>query len=203
MKNLRSRQSVQSCFRSTPATTRRRSGVSLVETLVVMSVAGVMTGLAITTIHLLLGAEHEATKAVRYAASVARLTRAFRDDLHAARAVELPAAEPGKPAALVASTAGGQIRYELDDHVATRLETACAGEANRDSFYFPPGSRLQFARKGEQGLIRLTIEMPLGPPAATSKDAPPPAPSMRVLTIEAAPSRVRRLDAANTDEKQT
>jgi len=186
-----------------PATIRRRSGVSLVEALVVMSVAGVMMGLAITTIHLLLGAEHEATKAVRYAASMARLARTFRDDLHAAHAVELPAAEPGKPTLLVASTAGGRIRYELDAHVATRLETAGAGETNRDSFHFPPGSKLQFARDGNQGLIRLTIEMPLGPPAATAKDAPPSSPAMRVLTIEAAPSRVRRLEAKSEHAKQT
>jgi prepilin-type N-terminal cleavage/methylation domain-containing protein len=173
---------------------RRRSGVSLVEMLVVMTVAGVMMGLAITTIHLLLGAEHEATKSVRYAASVSRLARAFRDDIHAAGEVEVPPAEPGKPVTLIASTAGGQIRYELESHLATRVETTGDGEANRDVFYFPPGSRLQVARE-EPGLIRLTVEMPLGPPAATPKDADSVAPSMRRLTIEAAPARVRRLEA--------
>jgi hypothetical protein len=183
-----------------PARASRRSGVSLVETLVVMSVAGVMMGLAIKTIHLLLGAEHEATKSVRYAASVTRLARAFREDLHAARAVELPAAEPGKPGALVVSTAAGQIRYELGSHVATRVETAGTGEAIRDAFYFPPGSRLQFAREGEPGLIRLTVEMPLSPPVAPTKDAETPSPSMRVLTIEAAPSRVRRLETTSAKQ---
>jgi hypothetical protein len=178
-----------------------RSGVSLVEALVVMTVAGVMMGLAITTIHLLLGAEHEATKSMRYSASVVRLARAFRDDLHAARAVELPAAEPEKPAALIVSTAGGQVRYELDSHLATRVETSGAGEANRDVFYFPPGSRLQFERDAEKGLIRLTIEMPAGPPAATPKDAASARQSMRVLTIEAAPARVRRLEPGGKDSK--
>jgi hypothetical protein len=169
---------------------------------VVMTVAGVMMGLAVTTIHLLLGAEHEATKSIRYSASVVRLARAFRDDVHAARAVELPAAEPGKPAALIASTAGGKIRYELDAHLATRVETAGAGEANRDVFYFPPGSRLRFERDAEPGLIRLTIEMPLGPPAATPKDAASAGQAMRLLTIEAAPARVRRLEPGGNDEKQ-
>jgi hypothetical protein len=193
-------ESVMKRLRFTLPERHRRSGVSLVETLVVMTVAGVMMGLAITTIHLLLGAEHEATKSMRYNASVARLARDFRDDIHAARAVELPATEPGKPAALIASTAGGQVRYELDSHLATRVETA-GGEANREVFYFPPGSRLQFERDAEPGLIWLTIEMPLGPPAATPKDAASAGQSMRVLTIEAAPARVRRLEPGGKDAK--
>jgi hypothetical protein len=162
--------------------------------LVVMTVAGLMLGLAISTIHLLLGAEHEATKSMRYSASVRRLARAFRDDIHAAHAVELPAAGPDRPAALIATTAAGRIRYELDAHVATRVETAGAGETSRDAFYFPPGSRLQISREGEQGLVRLMVEIPLGPPAARPEEADTPSPSLRVLTIEAVPSRVRRLE---------
>jgi hypothetical protein len=156
-----------------------------------MTVAGVMMGLAIKTIHLLLGAEHEATKSVRYTASVARLARAFREDIHAARAVELPAVEPGK-ATLTASTTGGQIRYELESHVATRVETPDTGDASYDKYYFPPGSRLRFEQEGE--LLRLTVEMPLCPPAARTADAEAPSPAMRTLTIEAAPSRIRRLE---------
>jgi hypothetical protein len=53
-------------------------------------------------------------------------------------------------------------------------------------FYFPPRSRLWFARDATDGLIRLEIEMaPYGPPNAVS--LPP-----RRLLIEAAPLRLHR-----------
>src|SRR5438876_5171317 len=118
---------------------RTRYGVSLIEMLVVMSVASVMMGLGVTTIHLLLGSEHEATRSVRYAASVARLARLFREDIHAARQVEFPPVEPGKPAVLIAMVDGERdIRYELDAHLARRLESDGGTTPHRDVFYFPP-----------------------------------------------------------------
>src|SRR5258708_12634438 len=72
---------------------QRRRGTTLVELLVVITVAAIMLGLSVTAIHLLLGAEHEASRSTRYAASLARLAQAFRDDIHASRAVELPGIE--------------------------------------------------------------------------------------------------------------
>jgi prepilin-type N-terminal cleavage/methylation domain-containing protein len=170
-----------------------RRGVSLVEMLVVITIAAVMVGLAATTMHLLLAAEHEATRSMRFSASVTRLSRAFRDDLHAARDVELPLPEPGKPATLVAAADDGRrIRYELDANRATRVELDGADETQREMFYFPPRSRLGFERAGEKGLVRLTIEMPVGvprtgqPPVASSTEP------VQRLAIEAAPARIRR-----------
>src|SRR5262249_35436279 len=122
-----------------------RSGTALIEILVVITVAAAMTGLAVTTIHLLLTAEHEATKTVRFAASVARLTKIFREDVHAAVAVELQSSEPGMPAVLIVTAdSRRQVRYELDGHLATRIETVAGAEQHRDAFYFPVHSRLRF-----------------------------------------------------------
>ena len=146
---------------------RARAGVSLIEMMVVMSVAAVMVGMAVTTIHLLLGAEHDATKAVRWSASVSRLARSFRDDVHAARSIEMPAPEPGKPAVLVATTDTRRIRYELDAHRAVRIEAEGTDESHCDVYYFPPRSRLEFTRPGDRGLVRLTIHMPAGAREAT------------------------------------
>jgi hypothetical protein len=172
-----------------------RAGASLVEMLIVISVAAVMVGMAVTTIHLLLRAEHEATNSARYAASVARLAHAFRDDLHFARDVELPPAEPGKPIVLVASLdAEGKVRYELDAHRATRVATRGDDDTNRDEFYFPPQTRLWFERVGDAGLYRLAIEMPrtgfgAGPePVITERP-------VVSLAIEAAPARALRWDS--------
>jgi prepilin-type N-terminal cleavage/methylation domain-containing protein len=167
-----------------------RRGISLIEMLVVIAVASTMVGLTVTTIHRLLGAEREATRAARYSASVARLARHFRDDLHAARAVEWPAVEAGKPAALVAALEGQRrIRYEVEAHRVTRLETDGAGEMHRDAYYFPLQSRLVFEPAGEPGLIRLTIAMPAGVPAAKPGDSAGASQPLHLLTIEAAVAR--------------
>src|SRR5207248_7964184 len=113
---------------------------------------------SVTTIHLLLGAEHEASRSTRYAASLARLAQAFRDDIHAAKAVELPAVETGEAELLVISAGGGrQIRYELEANRTTRFETAGDSLPQRDVVYFPPRSRLWFAREEIEGLIRIEI----------------------------------------------
>src|SRR5580765_3790654 len=80
-----------------------RAGVSLTELLVVMTVASAIIGVSGTLIHRLLAAEHEATRAARFAASVTRLSRAFRADVRAARDVELPGVDETQPATLVAT----------------------------------------------------------------------------------------------------
>ena len=154
---------MKSFLKTRPDAAHGRRGVSLVEMLVVITIAAAMVGLAATMIHLLLGAEHEATKASRFSASVMRLARSFRDDVHAAREVQLPLPEPGKPATLVATVEGGRrIRYEIAANVATRFESDGADETQRENFYFSPRSQLQFESVGDRGLVRLTIQMPVG-----------------------------------------
>ncbi len=171
------------------AVAQRRTGTTLVELLVVITVGAVMLGLSVTAIHLLLGAEHEASRATRYAASLARLTQAFRDDIHAAQAVELPAIEAGgAEVLLIGAGEARQIRYELVANRAMRLEAVDDGPPQRDVFYFPPRSRLWFARDATDGLIRLEIEMAgYGPAHAACLPS-------RQLAIEAASFRLRRFE---------
>jgi type II secretory pathway pseudopilin PulG len=171
--------------RCTPGASR--GGISLIEMLVVIAVAAAMVGLTVTTIHRLLGAEREATKAARSSASVARLARAFRDDLHAARDVDWPAVEEGKPATLIALFEGQRrIHYEVDAHRMTRVERDSGDETRHDAYYFPPQTRLAFERGGEPGLVRLTIAMPAGNAAAASKNSEGTVQPAHLLTIEAA-----------------
>jgi prepilin-type N-terminal cleavage/methylation domain-containing protein len=183
---------------------RPRSGLTLVEMLVVISVAAVMLGMSVCTIHLLLDAEREATRAVRFNTSVARLTQAFRADIHASRQVELPATEPGKPIVLVASVDGGQIRYELDEHLATRIETEGGRQVHREVFYLPPHSRMRFEHQPDQKLpgqklpfqklVVLEIDMAAG---GTGTRAVPSAVAdkpQRRLAIEAVLGRDHRFE---------
>ena len=171
-----------------------RSGFTLVEMLVVLSVAAVMLGVSVSTIHLLLDAEREAARSVRFNTSVARLAQAFRSDIHASRHVELPASEAGKPIVLVATADGGQIRYELDEHLATRIETEGGRQVHREVYYFPLHSRMRFEHQPDQKLVRLEIDMAAGVsgtravPSAVS-DGP-----KRQLAIEAALGRDHRFE---------
>lgn len=167
-------------------------GWTLIEMLVVLTVAAVMMGLGVTTIHLLLAAEHEAMKSVRYSASVTRLTRVFREDVHAARRVEIPPVDPGKPSLVVARMANNhQVRYELDAHVVTRIETGSDDGASRDVFFFPPQSRLRCSREGDAGPIRLEIDIAAGMKARPKSAAPNPT---RTVAIEAVPARDHRFE---------
>ena len=179
-----------------------RSGFTLVEMLVVISVAAVMLGLSVSTIHLLLDAEHEAARSLRFNTSVARLAQAFRGDMHASRQVELPASEAGQPIVLVASADGRQFRYELDAHLATRIETEAGKEVHREVYYFPPHSSLRFEHRSDQKgpdqkLVLLEIEMAAGGrgsravPSAAS-DGP-----KRRYAIEAALGRDHRFERRN------
>ena len=135
-----------------------RSGTTLVEILVVITIAGVMLGVSVETIHRLLEAEHEAVRSVRFDTSLARLAQAFRSDIHACRKVELPAPDAGMPVVLVAEVDDLLIRYELDAHLARRIETERGREVHRENYYFPPKSRLRFEHDPGDKLVLLEQE---------------------------------------------
>jgi len=78
------------------------------------------------------------------------------------------------------------------EFAAQRRDLSVIGEAvgdgppQRDVFYFPPGSRLWFAR--DATLVRIEIEMAVHGPA-NAVSLPP-----RHLVIEAAPRRLHRFE---------
>jgi hypothetical protein len=161
--------------------------------MVVVTLAAVMVGLSTTLIHLLLGAEREAHRAVRFHRSVMRLSETFRADVHAADRAEFPAAEPGKSTLILADAgAGREVRYEVDAHQATRVESAEGTQTHQDTFYFPLQSRLRFARPAGRNLLRLEIDLPGGIVAGDRDSGPTGADSSRRrLTIDARPGRDR------------
>jgi hypothetical protein len=108
--------------------------------------------------------------------------------------VDLPAAEEGKPAVLVATVDSGLVRYELDAHLATRIETAGEREVQREVYYFPPYSRLRFERGPDQKIIAIEIDMAAG--GTGTRDVPSAvrtAPQRR-LAIEAVLGRDHRFE---------
>jgi hypothetical protein len=183
------------------ATSRRRAGgasragASLHELLVVMSVAAGIVGVAGTLIHRLLAVEHDATRAARFAASVSRLSRAFRADVHAARDVELPAPNAGEPAVLVATLAdGGQVRYEFDSHLVARSETREGARVHRDVFHFPPRSQLHCSQSEDGKLVKLELDLAARDPEPNIERP------LRKLVVEAALSRDHRFETPPRQE---
>ena len=181
-----------------PDQPRRRGGFSLTETLVVISVASVMIGMAGMTIHRLLAAEQEVTRTARFSTSVTRLSRAFRTDLHAARSVEIPAALAGQPEALVATLKTGHfVRYEFDGHLATRVETQDGSQVHRESFHFAPRSSLHCTQGENDKLVRLELNLSTRS-SGPDTDSPP-----RKLLMEVAVARDHRFETSPPAEGST
>ena len=174
-----------------------RAGISLTELLVVLSVASVIIGLAGTMIHRLLAAENEATRAARFAASVSRLSRAFRADVHAARAVEFPGAIVDQPAVLVATLDDRrQVQYEFDAHLVTRFETREGAKVHREDFHFPPRSKLRCSRNEGGTLLKLEFELAVRDPEPEAERP------VRKLIVEATLARDHRFEASTPQEEQ-
>ena len=190
-------QHSQRATKRSPAGSAARAGISLTELLVVMTIGSVLIGVTGTMIHRLLAADYEATRAARFATSVARLSRAFRTDVHAARNIELPVPNEGQRAVVVATLADGhQVRYELDAHLATRVETRDGAPIHRDVYHFPPRSQLRCSRGVDDRLLKLELDLAARGP---EPDAERP---VRRLVVEAAPARDHRFEAALRQEGQ-
>lgn len=179
--------------RMVSAAARRRRGVSLVEILIVVTIAGVILLVSMTTIHLLLRAEREQARAVWMAVTVSRLEQVFREDVHASLAEPLVPQAEALPRLTLAADDGRAIAYIADDHVLERVESRSGAESHRDQFHFPPGTRIRFESDESPRLVRLVLDV-----AAAESDRMPqrgadrPGPPPRSLTIEALARRDSR-----------
>ena len=167
-----------------------RRGVSLVELLIVISIATVVVGMCVTTIHLLLRTQRDESRGVRTTVTLSRLAETFRDDVHATSQSEIGDDETGRRL-LLEDEAGRRIVYRADEHQLRRIETLRGAEVHRDTFYFPLESKIDFAREEPLRLVRISIDV-----GTERSDAPPPErvrPPSRAVRIEAIADRDRRL----------
>jgi prepilin-type N-terminal cleavage/methylation domain-containing protein len=166
-------------------------GVTLVEVLIVISVASAVMGVAITLLHLLLRSERNHSRAIHTTVTLSRLTEVFRTDAHAATKITVtPAGKSGAELKL-ADASGGDVVYTANEHVLNRVETAQAAVAHRDGFHFPPGSEIRFERDERLSLARIVIELAPRQPQAMP-GTPGRAARGQAFTIEAAVDRDRR-----------
>jgi hypothetical protein len=158
-----------------------RSGTTLVEMLVSITVAGAIAAAAVSLIAVLLRADVAAREKLRERASVSRLARQFRADVRTALAAESADAEPdaGRPLVRLALAGGGAVEYRLGDERIVREETAAQGARRVEAFALPkPGRARVTTSAGPRGtMVRLTIEDGADPVGR---------PSGRVVEIDAA-----------------
>ena len=173
-----------------------RRGTSLMEMVVVIAIASVMLGLAVTTIHMLLRAEWHSTETVWYGTSLARFSRTFRQDVHAATSADIPKPPPDAKSRLDLTLPKQRtVTFQIDGSSITRVEVEAEKVRHRDVYHFPPKSTIRFERTQEPALVHVVINRPSTPEVLAGREddgGKAYRPAGRVLRIEAAVARDHR-----------
>jgi len=160
--------------------TRFRSGKSLVELMVVISVVSVVLAACTTTLAALLHLERQFRRDAEQTTTLARLATRIRSDAH--QASGLQAGET-----CVLSLPGGEaIHYALDGRAITRIVRRGEAIVHRDAFRLPGDAAIAFQAVEQSGgqLLRLTIRSS-GRPVRGS-------PAVQATTIDAAIGLIRQ-----------
>jgi prepilin-type N-terminal cleavage/methylation domain-containing protein len=117
-------------------------GFTLVELLIVLSVASAMLLVATSVLYLLKQAQTSTHQRLAVQRSVTRLARQFREDVHRAGAMERLPKPLGSPNVVTWSLAmegGVAVNYELRTGSLRRVQTADTTRRHED-FRLPPGT---------------------------------------------------------------
>ena len=130
-----------------------RSGKSLIEMLVVISITGALFGVVSLTLSFLLRLQANLEDAALFSRTVSRLSREFRRDVHGVRAEGVLIAEPKPdrgpsekvPLAGFTFSLERAVAYEFDNGDVVRAEVS-AGKTRRERYTLPRGSRCEIRR---------------------------------------------------------
>jgi hypothetical protein len=149
--------------RSSPSRERStlRRGVTIIETIVLMTGVAAMLGLAVILLQLLMKLDGDSRARFDAASSMARLARQFRHDVHAAGSARL--VEPAARGLVLSVEPGPErtIEYRVkgDDRVI-RVEMGKGAEARREAFSIPRSHSIRLALDEDQGhtFASLTVD---------------------------------------------
>jgi len=133
-------------------------GVSLVEVVVAMGIASVLMGISMTTIHTVLRAERETSKAAWLGSSFQRFSHLLRADIHAAVEVRFPA--EGGTEIILPQPDNRSVSYRIEQHQIFRVASSQGKEIHRDVFYLPDGSHARFFEQQRLHRAGISIEEP-------------------------------------------
>ena len=139
----------------------RRRGVTILETIVLMTAVAAMLGLCVLILQLLLKLDAQSRARLDGAGALGRLARQFRQDVHAARRASLV----DRPAPLAASLriepgTDAAIGYEIQgDGTVLRTETRKGAQVRHESYQIPHSGAIQLAVKhlGDRSFASLTV----------------------------------------------
>ncbi len=101
---------------------RTRGGWTLIEMLITLTVMGSVTGIAVKTLGSMLRSERNGIEHVARLATISRLARQFRSDIHAAGTIEINSSEPTRPLLLITVKDSHQIQYAIESFGLLRTE---------------------------------------------------------------------------------
>lgn len=158
--------------RHSPRQRTSRSGTSLIETVVTISVASTLFLLATAWIHQSFFVASKMRDQGRHHDNLMRLSRQFRDDVHAATSAEMIA-----DANVRLSSPSGSIEYQVNDNMVSRA-TFHSGDASavaRESFGLLDGADV--ACELNDDWITLTVTRTRGQRSTAMKPDEPTRPS--------------------------
>lgn len=118
-----------------------RSGFTLTEMLVAISVLFAVSVTGSLTIALLMSADARSGEAFLVQNALARLSRQFRDDVHVAASADLSAnGQSDEGRVNLALPGGAAVQYRASPRGIVRVSTGPEGREDREEFRLPEGS---------------------------------------------------------------
>jgi hypothetical protein len=149
-----------------------RRGISLIETLVVITCVGVVLGMSALTIQILLRVFSDSQARVSSSFVLERLARQLRADAHSSETARLDG-DPGNAPAQRASLKlnpepGREVTYKVVERAVERDETVSGKRMRHESFMLERGRHARFALGAEAGRAMVSLVVEPGPGIAGS-----------------------------------
>ncbi|MCH9654077.1 MAG: hypothetical protein K0U86_11590 [Planctomycetes bacterium] len=137
-------------------------GISLVEVVVAMGIATILLGISMTTMHTVMRAERETSKAAWLGSSFHRFSRLIRSDIHAATSLEfLEGSTQSSPELTIKKTDAEIVKYRIEGHRIFRVVTRNEQQVHQDGFFLPEGSHAYFFERKRLNQAGIAIDEPL------------------------------------------
>jgi len=137
-----------------------RRGVTIVETIVLMTVVAAILGLCVLLLQLLMKLDVESRARVEASSALGRLSSQFRQDLHSATRAEV-IGRSGHRALRIQLTAGRTVEYLVPEKTQVlRVETEEGKPVRREQYEVPRSDPITVALdvEGDRQLARLTLQ---------------------------------------------
>lgn len=172
----------------------RRRGMTIIETIVLMTAVAVMLGMSAIVLQLAMKLDADGRGRLERSTALGRLARQFRADVHAATAIE--AAAPGLK---IEPRPGRSITYEVPgDGKIARVDTVDGNVAVRETFIVPQSGALRLSLRDVDGR-RFAV---LGVDTITRKNRIDPVRTLEILGLVGKDQRSPSIDSKTEGGKQ-